>query len=30
MASEGKRLGLSAAECGLLIGNSTQSVYNWR
>jgi DNA-binding transcriptional regulator YiaG len=29
MASQRKRLGLSAAECGLLIGASAQSVYNW-
>jgi len=29
MASQRKRLGLSAAECGLLIGASSQSVYNW-
>ena len=28
MASQRKRLGLSAAGCGLLIGASTQSVYN--
>jgi DNA-binding transcriptional regulator YiaG len=28
-ASQRKRLGLSAAECGLLIGASSQSVYNW-
>jgi hypothetical protein len=24
-----KRLGLSAAECGLLLGASAQSIYNW-
>ena len=29
MASQRKRLGLSAAECALLIGASAQSVYNW-
>jgi DNA-binding transcriptional regulator YiaG len=29
MAAQRKRLGLTAAECGLLIGASTQSVYNW-
>jgi len=29
MASQRTRLGLSAAECGLLIGASAQSVYNW-
>ena len=29
MASQRKRLGLSAAECGLLIGASSQSIYNW-
>ena len=29
MASQRKRLALSAAECGLLIGASAQSVYNW-
>jgi len=29
MASQRERLGLSAAECGLLIGASAQSVYNW-
>jgi len=29
MASQRKRLDLSAAECGLLIGASAQSVYNW-
>src|SRR5205809_3975443 len=29
MASQRKRLGLSAAECGILIGASAQSVYNW-
>ena len=29
MAAQRKRLGLSAAECGLLIGASAQSVYNW-
>jgi DNA-binding transcriptional regulator YiaG len=29
MAAQRKRLGLSAAECGVLIGASAQSVYNW-
>jgi DNA-binding transcriptional regulator YiaG len=29
MASQRRRLGLSAAECGLLIGASSQSIYNW-
>jgi hypothetical protein len=29
MASQRRRLGLSAAQCGLLIGASAQSVYNW-
>jgi len=29
MAAQRKRLGLSAAECGLLLGASAQSVYNW-
>jgi len=29
MASQRRRLGLSAAECGMLIGASAQSVYNW-
>jgi DNA-binding transcriptional regulator YiaG len=29
MASQRTRLGLSAAECGRLIGASAQSVYNW-
>ena len=29
IASQRRRLGLSAAECGLLIGASAQSVYNW-
>jgi DNA-binding transcriptional regulator YiaG len=28
-ASQRRRLGLSAAECGLLLGTSGQSVYNW-
>lgn len=28
MASQGRRLGLSAAQCGVLIGASAQSVYN--
>ena len=29
MASQRRRLGLSAAECGLLVGASAQSIYNW-
>lgn len=29
LASHRKRLGLSADECGLLVGASGQSVYNW-
>lgn len=29
LASQRKRLGLSAEACGLLIGASGQSVYNW-
>jgi len=29
LISQRKRLGLSAAECGLLIGASAQSIYNW-
>src|SRR5439155_4732093 len=29
MAAQRKRLGISAAECGLLIGASSQSIYNW-
>jgi DNA-binding transcriptional regulator YiaG len=29
MASQRRRLGLSAADCGLLIGASAQSIYNW-
>jgi DNA-binding transcriptional regulator YiaG len=29
LASQRRRLGLSAAECGLLIGASSQSIYNW-
>jgi len=29
MASQRRRLGLSAAECGLLIGASAQTIYNW-
>lgn len=29
MAAQRRRLGLSAAECGLLLGASAQSVYNW-
>ncbi len=29
LASQRKRLGLSAHDCGLLVGSSGQSVYNW-
>lgn len=29
MASQRRRLGLSAADCGLLVGASSQSIYNW-
>ena len=29
MRSQRRRLGLSAAEVGLLVGSSAQSVYNW-
>ena len=29
LASQRKRLGLSAHDCGLLIGASSQSIYNW-
>jgi DNA-binding transcriptional regulator YiaG len=29
LASQRRRLGLSAHECGLLIGVSAQSIYNW-
>lgn len=29
MAAQRRRLGLSAAECGLLLGTSAQSIYNW-
>jgi len=29
LASQRKRLGLSAADCGLLLGTSGQSIYNW-
>jgi DNA-binding transcriptional regulator YiaG len=29
LASQRKRLGLSAQECGLLVGASGQSIYNW-
>jgi DNA-binding transcriptional regulator YiaG len=29
LSSQRRRLGLSAAECGLLIGASSQSIYNW-
>jgi DNA-binding XRE family transcriptional regulator len=29
LASQRRRLGLSAHDCGLLIGASSQSIYNW-
>ena len=29
VAAQRRRLGLSAAECGLLVGASSQSIYNW-
>jgi DNA-binding transcriptional regulator YiaG len=29
LVSQRKRLGLSAEDCGLLVGASGQSVYNW-
>ncbi len=29
LASQRRRLGLSAEECGLLIGSSGQAIYNW-
>jgi DNA-binding XRE family transcriptional regulator len=29
LASQRSRLGLSAHECGLLVGASGQSIYNW-
>ena len=29
LASQRKRLGLSAHDCGLLVGASSQSIYNW-
>jgi DNA-binding transcriptional regulator YiaG len=29
LASQRRRLGLSAHDCGLLLGTSGQSVYNW-
>ena len=29
LASQRRRLGLSAHECGLLLGTSGQSIYNW-
>jgi len=29
LASQRRRLGLSAADCGLLVGASAQSIYNW-
>ena len=30
LASQRRRLGLSAAQCGLLLGASDQSVHNWQ
>ena len=29
LASQRHRLGLSAADCGLLVGTTAQSIYNW-
>ena len=29
LASQRRRLGLSAQDCGLLLGTSAQSIYNW-
>jgi DNA-binding transcriptional regulator YiaG len=29
LVSQRKRLGISAAECGILVGASAQSIYNW-
>ncbi|MES2956569.1 MAG: hypothetical protein V4792_00205 [Pseudomonadota bacterium] len=29
LASQRQRLGLSAHDCGLLVGASSQSIYNW-
>ena len=29
LASQRRRLGLSASDCGLLLGASAQSIYNW-
>jgi DNA-binding transcriptional regulator YiaG len=29
LISQRRRLGLSAAECGLLVGATAQSIYNW-
>jgi len=29
LAVQRKRLGISARECGLLLGTSAQSIYNW-
>ena len=29
LASQRRRLGLSAHDCGLLLGTSGQAVYNW-
>jgi len=28
-SSQRRRLGLSAADCGLLVGTTAQSIYNW-
>ena len=29
LSSQRRRLGLSAADCGLLVGTTAQSIYNW-
>jgi DNA-binding transcriptional regulator YiaG len=29
LAAQRRRLGISARECGLLLGTSAQSIYNW-
>lgn len=29
LASQRRRLGLSAGDCGLLVGTTAQSIYNW-
>lgn len=29
LTAQRRRLGLSAAECGVLVGTSAQSIYNW-